>query len=189
MSGRLIRGIRRGGLPRQRDIRACETKSGIRASFGRPPAVAQREVEPENGRRCRWRATAEDADGGEPGPRALRKCRTKALAPGMQTYPRFAVGEPRRWGRRPAQRVPCCSTPGSAIPAQRSGSPQIERQPATARRGTRAIQSWSTTDLNSSQTFLCSVAFCSAAEAADSNTSNSERLESPCEPARGTSVY
>src|SRR4051812_24691838 len=79
----------------QHKLSASEFKSGTRSSLDRPPPVGQRAVEPENGRRSKKWAMAEDVDRGCADPRVLRKCRTKALAPGKHTHLHVAGGGPK----------------------------------------------------------------------------------------------
>src|SRR5215203_3691101 len=97
---------------------ANELKSENRSSLDWPPLVDQRAVEPENGRRSNKRATAEDAGRGHADPRALRKCRTKALAPGGRTRLYLAKGEPKMWGQHLVRLRASCKQ-GSAIRARR----------------------------------------------------------------------
>src|SRR2546429_522592 len=58
-------------------IAAKESRTANRTSLGRLPLVDRQVDEPENGRRGKKRATAEDVDRGQLGLRVLRKCRTK----------------------------------------------------------------------------------------------------------------
>src|SRR3954451_19197074 len=98
---------------------ANEFKSGNRSSLDSLPPVDRRAVEPENGRRSKKRATAEDAGRGHADPHDLRKCRTKALAPGVQTHLDLAKGEPKMWGQHLVRLIASCCTHGSAIHARR----------------------------------------------------------------------
>src|SRR6266850_5486348 len=98
---------------------ANESKSGNRSSLDWPPPVDQQAAEPENGRRSKKRATAEGADRGHADPRALRKCRTKALAPGAHTHLHLAIGGPKMWGQHSVRLTASCCTQGSAIHARR----------------------------------------------------------------------
>src|SRR3954452_7299028 len=98
---------------------ANEFKSGNRSSLDWRPPVDRRAVAPENGRRSKKRATAEDAGRGHADPRALRKCRTKALAPGAHTHLDLAKGGPKMWGQDSVRLIASCCTKGSAIHARR----------------------------------------------------------------------
>src|SRR3954453_11130777 len=118
---------------------AIESKSGNRSNLDSPPQVDRRAGEPENGRRSKKRATAEDAGRGHADPRALRKCRTKALAPGAHTHLDLAKGGPKMWGLHSVRLIASCCTQGSAIHARRFEWQRLPPKTPPKRRGTRAI--------------------------------------------------